>query len=58
MLFNLEVSTKFHIYGGGDMRKGIRSLYSMVSESGTHTAVNGDVFVSSNRKLLLSNKTF
>ena len=47
MLFNIEKSARFYVYGGGvDMRKGIHSLYSLVKLSfDQSSALNGDVFV-------------
>ncbi len=53
MLFNLDSTVKFHMYGCSiDMRKGIKSLYSLVNQSEIHQATSGDVFVfvSNNRK--------
>lgn len=53
MLFNLDSTVRFHIYGSCiDMRKGIKSLYSLVNQFETLKATSGDVFVfvSHNRK--------
>lgn len=53
MMFTLEENVKFHLYGGGiDMRKGINSLYGLITQSTELSATNGDmyVFISNNQK--------